>query len=354
MSNGGELLELRILGIDCSECAHHLESSLAKIPGVTSVQVLLSSEKAVMKTRPELLDMRAVEKVIASEGCSISPADPSGPAPAAFGRSMFALLGLIVAGVVVTVVVGEILGLFDWLTQHVPWPIGWVIVVAGGYPVLRSTVRDLSRFRITSSTMMSVGAVAALISGHWPVALVVMVFMRVSDYVERFTSEHGRQAVKELLSLAPRTARVERAGDEIEVPVAEVRPGEIVVVRPGAQIPVDGEVIGGQATVNQASITGESMPVEVAEGDRVFASSIAQLGSLRVKAQRAGADSTFGRIVRMVEDAEAHRADVQRLADRRTPERQFLVVVGGRDIDHDLGQPTVVCHPRQPTRPGRD
>lgn len=319
MSNREEVLELRISGIDCSECAQHLESSLSKVPGVTSVQVLLSSKKAVMQTRPELLDMQAVEKVIASEGCSIAPAVLPGPAPAAqpaFGRSMFALLGLIVAGVVVTVVVGEILGLFDWLTQHVLWPVGWVIVIAGGYPVLRTTVRDLIRFRITSSTMMSVGAVAALVSGHWPVALVVMVFMRVSDYVENFTSEHGRQAVKELLSLAPRTARVERAGEEIEVPVTEVRLGEVVVVRPGAQIPVDGAVISGQATVNQSSITGESMPVEVAVGDRVFASSIAQLGSLRVKTERVGADSTFGRIVRMVEDAEAHRADVQRLADR--------------------------------------
>jgi Cd2+/Zn2+-exporting ATPase/Cu+-exporting ATPase len=116
--------------------------------------------------------------------------------------------------------------------------------------------------------------------------------------------------------MAPQTARVERDGIEVEVPVAEVSVGEIVIVRPGEKIPVDGEVIAGHATIDQATITGESMPVEVAKGSHVFAATIAKLGSLRVKTLRTGTDTTFGRVIKMVEEAEAHRGDVQRLADK--------------------------------------
>jgi Cd2+/Zn2+-exporting ATPase/Cu+-exporting ATPase len=318
MGSAGRTLELRISGIDCAECAEELQRSLAKLRGVMSATVLFAAEKAVLVTEPELLRMAEVEEAIAAEGCTIIPRQPVAvPArKSAFERSVLTVLGIVVAGVVLVAVAGEILGLFDWMTDHIPWPIGWAAVVIGGYGVFANTIRNLLRLRVTSSTLMTVGAVAALVSGHWPVALVVMVFMRVSDYVESFTSEHGRRAVKELIDLAPKTARIERDGAEIDVPVGEVRREDLVVVRPGEQIPVDGDVVSGAATINQASITGESMPVEVAEGDHVFASSIAQLGSLRIRTTRVGPDSTFGRIVHMVEDAETHRAQVQRIADR--------------------------------------
>jgi P-type Cu+ transporter len=318
MSTKQETLELRVTGIDCAECAEHLQHSLAKLSGVSSAQVMFTAEKAVLQRDPAVLDMAAVEKIFAAEGCTIAPISVArrADASARSGRSVLVVLGIVVAGVVLVVIVGEVLGLFDWLTVNVPWPLGWVIVGAGGYPVFRETIRNLLHRRITSSTLMSVGAAAALVSGHWPVALVVVVFMRVSDFVESFTAERGRIAIKSLLSLAPKTARVEREGVASEVAVAELRTGDIVVVRPGEQIPVDGDVVDGYATVDQASITGESMPVEVSEGSRVFASTIAQLGSLRVRTDRVGADSTFGRIVQMVEDAEAHRAQVQRVADR--------------------------------------
>ena len=105
--------------------------------------------------------------------------------------------------------------------------------------------------------------------------------MRLADYIEHFTAEHARQAVRDLTALAPETARVEREGCEVEVPIEQVEVGETVIVRPGERIPVDGEVSSGQATVNQAAITGESMPVEVGPGARVFAASFAQLGHPR-------------------------------------------------------------------------
>ena len=137
-------------------------------------------------------------------------------------------------------------------------------------------------------------------------------------------SVHARP-IKRLTDLAPQTARVERDGVEQVVPIGEVRVGETVIVRPGESIPVDGEVTGGQATVNQATLTGESMPVEVSSGNRVFAATLATLGSIRLKVTQVGADTTFGRVITMVEEAEAHRAPVQRIADRFSA--YFLPVV---------------------------
>jgi Cd2+/Zn2+-exporting ATPase/Cu+-exporting ATPase len=149
----------------------------------------------------------------------------------------------------------------------------------------------------------------------------------VGDYAERMTTEGARRAVKALTALAPQTARVERDGVEELIPVAAVQPGDLVIVRPGDLIPVDGEVVAGRATIDQSSLTGESMPVEAGPGARVLAATLARLGSLRVLAAQVGADTTFSRVVRLVEEAEAHRATVQRFADKFTA--YYLPVVAG-------------------------
>ncbi|MCL5964175.1 MAG: cadmium-translocating P-type ATPase, partial [Deinococcus sp.] len=223
--------------------------------------------------------------------------------------------------------VGQWLGAFKALGELVPFPAGVAIVVAGGWPVFRSVIRATLKQQITSHTLMTIGAISALAVGEWVTAVIVVVFMRVGSYVENFTTESARRAIKELTAIAPQTARIERDGAEQELPIAEVGVGEIVIVRPGEKIPVDGEVTAGQATVDQSAITGESMPVEVAPGSHVFAATIAKLGSLRVKTTRVGADTTFGRVVKMVEEAEAHRADVQRFADKFSA--YYLPVVAG-------------------------
>ncbi len=151
--------------------------------------------------------------------------------------------------------------------------------------------------------------------------------MRVGDYAENFTTERARRAVRDLTALAPQTARVERRGEEVQVPVDQVQVGETVIVRPGEKIPVDGEVAAGHATVDQSTLTGEAMPVEVGMGAPVFAATIARLGSLRVRVMHVGADTTFGHVIKLVEEAEAHRAEVQRFADRFTT--YYLPIVAG-------------------------
>jgi len=179
-----------------------------------------------------------------------------------------------------------------------------------------NVIRATFRRQVVSHTLMTLGVIAALVVGQWVTAALVVIFMRIGDYVENFTTESARHALKELTTLAPQTARVERDGVEVEVPVREIQVGETIIVRPGEKIAVDGEVVSGQATIDQSAITGESMPIEAASGTHVFAATIAKLGSLRIRTERIGVDTTFGRVVKMVEEAEAHRADVQRIADK--------------------------------------
>ena len=300
-----------------------MRRSIAGVPGVAHVDVFLASEKAVIEADPELLNLDDVRSAVEAAGYAV-PADNVDAGDieegSQFGKgfTQTALRAIaLVFGVVLFVVVGgEWLGLSDALTDRIPWPIGVALVVVAWYPVLVKVVRAALRGQIISHTLMSVGVLAALALGQWITAAIVVFFMRVGDQVERYTAERARQAVKDLTSMAPQTARTELDGAELEIPVDQVAAGDIVIVRPGEVIPVDGQVVAGHATVDQAAITGESMPVEAGPGATVYAATIASLGSLRVRVERTGEDTTFGRVIALVEDAEANRSDVQRLADR--------------------------------------
>lgn len=317
-----ETIELLIQGLCCAEEVESVDKAINALPGVKTAHVLLASQKAVVQFDPTLVDLAQLRNAVESAGCSVVLPSPS---PRGFDetrmakdlvRRIFAVFGIILGLVLFTVVLGEMTGVFQALTERVPWPVWIAVLAAGGYPVLRDVVKAALRRKVTSHTLMTVGMVAAIVVGEWPAAVLLVFFMRISNYVEGFTTERVRRSVKELTSIAPQQASVERAGIEVLVPVQEVQAGDIVVVRPGEQIPVDGEVLSGQATINQATITGESIPLEVGLGARVFAATLCHLGMLRIRAVRVGVDTTFGRIVKLVEEAEAHRAGVQRYADK--------------------------------------
>jgi heavy metal translocating P-type ATPase len=174
---------------------------------------------------------------------------------------------------------------------------------------------------------MTAGVVAAGVAGAWVTAFVIVIFMRLGDYVEHATTDRARDSIRDLVREAPQTARIERDGAEEEVEISEVRPGDVVVVRPGEKIPVDGEVVSGRAVIDQSAVTGEPVPVEAVEGDHVYAATIAEGGALRIRTEEAGTGTTFGRVVQMVEAAEAHRGETEQWADRFSA--YYLPVVGG-------------------------
>jgi Cu+-exporting ATPase len=311
-------LEIPISGMDCAECAQHVQHAIEKLPGVQSVNVFLATEKAIVRLDPDQVELPDIRTAVQGAGYEVPASDSPQPAPVSMGdfnRRSTVLLVSVFTIILSVVIFGEGMGLFDFLNARVPFLLGLVLVIAGGYPVFMNVIRAILRRQVISHTLMTLGVIAALAVGQWVTAALVVIFMRIGDYVENFTTESARRAVKELITLAPQTARVERNGVELEIPVSEVKIGETIIVRPGEKIAVDGEVISGQATIDQSAITGESMPFEAASGTHVFAATIAKLGSLRIRAERIGMDTTFGRVVKMVEEAETHRADVQRIAD---------------------------------------
>ncbi|GER79199.1 MAG: cadmium-translocating P-type ATPase [Anaerolineae bacterium] len=314
-----QTLEIPISGMDCAECTQHVQHAIEKLPGVQSVNVFLGTEKAVVKLDPAQVDIPRIRSAVQGAGYDVPALDTPKTAPVSMGdfnRKLTIMLVSVFSIILSVVIFGELLGLFDFLNERVPFLLGFALVIAGGYPVFMNVIRATLKRQIISHTLMTLGVIAALVVGQWVTAALVVVFMRIGDYVENFTTESARRAVKELTALTPQTARVERDGAEVEIPVREVKVGETIIVRPGEKIAVDGEVISGQATIDQSAITGESMPIEAANGTHVYAATIAKLGSLRIRAERIGSDTTFGRVIKMVEEAETHRADVQRLADK--------------------------------------
>lgn len=334
-------IEVPVLGMDCAECVAHVEHALREIPGVSGVQVFLTSEKAVFQADLARVKAPQIRQAVAGAGYQVPESTriaglednipAAGAARAAVMENLtgqvLRLFGLVFGAVLFIVIVGEWLGLFEQISRRIPWYVGLPLVLLAGWPVFVNVVRAALRRQVISHTLMTVGVIAAVAVGEWSTAAVVVFFMRVGDYAEHFTTERARKAVRDLAVLAPQKARVERAGAEVDVPAEQIAVGEVVVVRPGEQIPVDGEVISGQATLDQAAITGESLPVEAGPGKQVYAATFARLGSLRVRARAVGRDSTFGRVIRLVEEAEANRADVQRIADRFSA--WYLPVVAG-------------------------
>lgn len=324
-----QTVETKIAGMDCSECVRHVRQAIEGLNGVRSADVFLGSQKAVVHYDPALTDPKAIQMAVELAGYSIQrdgeKLDDEGLG--SFSRRVLGLLALVFGAVLFVVVIGEWLGFFKQITQVIPFWAGMLIVLATGWPVLKNVFRSAIKGQVTSHTLMTVGLVAALIVGEWATAAVIVFFMRVGDYAESFTTESARGAVKDLMEMAPQTARVERDGVEQEISIDEVSLEDVVIVRPGEKIPVDGKVIDGHGTIDQSAITGESIPVEVLDGAQVFAATIAQFGSLRIQPTRIGKDTTFGRVVRMVEEAEANRAVVQRFADKFSG--YFLPIVAG-------------------------
>jgi Cd2+/Zn2+-exporting ATPase/Cu+-exporting ATPase len=319
--------------MDCASCASHVQKALAAVDGVSMAEVRLAGEKAVVRYDPARADVVRLAEAVAAAGYTVPPdamptgVEPGTPSAPAAARRALGVAGLVFGAVLVVVVVGEWLGLLEAATRRIPFVAGVAIVVLVGWPAFDRVVRAALSGRVLSHTLMTVGVLAALAIGQWATAAVVAFFMRIGETVEGLTLRSSRRALRDLESLAPRKARVERGDGTEDVAIEDVRAGEVVVVRPGERIPVDGAVVGGSAAVKQAAITGESMPVDVGPGDRVFAATIAEGGALRVRVERTGPDATFGRIVRMVEEAESRRGRVETWADRFSG-RYLPVVLG--------------------------
>jgi Cd2+/Zn2+-exporting ATPase len=215
------------------------------------------------------------------------------------------------------------------LLYAVGWSIGYVggldtasaatlilAAVVGGYDIAETAYHEIKSRTLGIKTLVTLAAAGAIVIGsYWEAAAVVFLFS-LGSYLEGRTMRKTRDALQELLEMAPDTATVRRDGTLQEVPAREVEVGEIVVVKPGEKIPVDGDVVDGESAVNQAPVTGESAPVHKADGDEVYAGTINQEGALEVETTGAGSDTTLQRIIRRVEEAQEAQSPTESLIDR--------------------------------------
>ncbi len=324
-------MDITVKGMDCAGCVRSVKQALEKIEGVESADVLLSSEKARISLKGRQPDRDEFKKAVREIGYRVpEETNASGHVEGVtedLAQKSFRLFGLVFGAILLIVVAGEWLELFEAVTDWIPFWLGTLFVGAMGYPVFRQVAVAATKGMVTPHALMALGAVTALVAGQWVTAAIVVFFMRTGDYIESYTADKARQSVRSLTELAPQMATVIRDGQEEEVAIDEVSRGDRVLVRPGGKIPVDGTVLEGHATVDQSPITGESMPVDVSEGSGVYASTIAQGGRLLLRADAIGRDTTFGKIISMVEEAEAHKGEVQRFADRFSA--YYLPVVAG-------------------------
>jgi len=309
--------EFPIVGMDCADCAVKIERALRRSRGVQEAQVSLAAERATVVFDPSRTTTAALRQTIEALGYAVPAAHDRHAAPRASEMVSGAFV-VVVAFVILAGLAAERLGWIGTAAGRVPWPVAAAAVLVGGYPIFRKVILALRARSVTPHALMTLGIIGALAIGEYAAAAVIVFFMRLADFLDAYTAGRARQAIKELVALQPLEARVERDGAERVVPAARVRPGEIVLVKPGERIPVDGVIVSGSAAVNQAPITGESVPVSRQPGQRVLAATVNLDGVLYVRAEHVGPDSTFGRIVRLVEEAEAYKSRAQRFADRVT------------------------------------
>ena len=209
-------------------------------------------------------------------------------------RAEWARVGFV--GVVLLVVWSGLipsLGGIDWLAL--------AGIAIGGFPIFKEAISDLLNGHMTMELSMTIALAAAAGIGEFFTALLITLFVLIAEIIEGMTVGRGRRAIRKLLDLLPRFAEIRADGTVAARDLSEVQAGDVVVIRPGGHIPVDGVVVTGHSFVDQASITGESLPVEKSPGAKVFAGTINHSGVLEIRAEKVGRDTAFGRIIEAVE-----------------------------------------------------
>jgi Cd2+/Zn2+-exporting ATPase/Cu+-exporting ATPase len=308
--NNPATLELSVTGMDCATCAGKIEKSLRNLPGISQAAVNFGAEKVLVAFDPDRVNEPRIRSTITSLGYGIRELERR-PKPRSHARE-FVRMGITFALILLSYFLFPI-RYFQYLG------VDWVALLAlllAGWPLARTALRSLWAKSIDADVFMFLGVVAAAAIGEFRAAAVIAFFMLIAEFLEMFTAERARRAIRELVESAPQMARVRRNGEVHEIRMEEITHEDLVLVRAGEKIPVDGKVLTGESAVNQAPITGEPLPVEKRAGDEVFAGTVNESGLIEIRVSRVGRDTTLGHIIRLVEEAQAQKAPVQRIADK--------------------------------------
>lgn len=284
--------------LHCADCAAKLEKAVGELQGVETAQVNIIASKLTVRHQGQEGPIRAL---LARQGY-LAKEEPTN-----FWLEPRTLSTL-----------GAALLILGAIFSPSPWK-AWLLVAATGlgawFPALAGIKNLLSSKTFDINFLMTVAVIGAMAIGEMGEAATVVLLFALSHSLEAYTMGRTRRSVQNLMELAPDTAWVEEGGELVSVPTASLQPGQQIVVKPGERIPVDGEIIAGTSEINQAQITGESMPVSLEPGDTVYAGSVNGSGQLKVVTSKAAADSSLARIVAMVEEAATSRPPVQQFVD---------------------------------------
>ena len=255
----------------------------------------------------------ALEDAGAFEGISVRHEHAEKEIPVSFWRqkanyNVYAALLLLIAALVLA-----------WITgmDH-PVTIGgfFLSIIVGGYSLFNKGLRNLVTFTFDMNTLMTIAVIGAAIIGEWVEGAVVVILFAISEALERFSMDKARQSISSLMDIAPKEALIKRNGEEMTVHVSDIRVGDTMIVKPGQKLAMDGTVTKGLSTINQAAITGESVPVTKDIDDEVFAGTLNEEGLLEVKVTKRAEDTTIAKIIHLVEEAQAEKAPSQKFVDR--------------------------------------
>ena len=334
---------LAIEGMTCASCVSRVEKALLRVPGVVRAEVNLATEAATVTVATRHVDEAALVAAVERAGYVARPqhvetgAGAASMAPrAAGGWALGSAAPVLWAAVLSTPLVLPMIGLLlgqhwmlpGWVQLALATPVqfwlgarfyraGWKALKAGsGNMDLLVALGTSAAYGLSLVQLLRYGSDAAMPHLYFEASAVVITLVLLGKWMETRAKRQTTEAIRALNALRPETARVRRDGVDTEVPVAQVRVGDLVVVRPGERLPVDGQVLEGHSDVNESLITGESLPVAKHAGDKVTGGAVNGEGLLVVQTTAVGAESTLARIVRLVESAQAKKAPIQRLVDR--------------------------------------
>jgi len=330
-------LVLLVRGMTCAACAANIEKNLNKLEGIDKAEVNFAAQKLTLDFNPVIITHDKIVGTIRDLGFEVLEEDPVFQTEDETEEELEVKARKRVIKIVLTVtaLIQALMYLEMWDIVHVPGH-NWILLVAAlpivfwaGLPTHKGAIRSLRHGSANMDVLISMGTLAAftwgMVSFFLPgtvsfmgLSAMIMAFHLLGRYLETIAKSKTSSAIRKLLELGAKTARVIVQGEEREVPVEALRPGDVLLVKPGEKIPVDGKVMEGYSSVDESMVTGESIPVDRTVGDEVIGATINKNGVLNIKATKVGKDTFLAQIIKAVEEAQGSKAPIQVLADRVT------------------------------------
>ncbi|MEK4009714.1 heavy metal translocating P-type ATPase [Peribacillus sp. FSL M8-0224] len=300
----------RVQGFTCTNCAGIFENNVKQLPGVQDAKVNFGASKIYVQGNTTIEEL---EKAGSFENLKVRDEKDQKVEREPFWKQKENIKVYISA---ILLVVSWFLG-NQYGEEHILPTIGYAAsILIGGYSLFITGLKNLSRFKFDMNTLMTIAVLGAAVIGEWGEGATVVILFAISEALERYSMDKARQSIESLMDIAPKEALIRRGNEEMMIHVEDIQVDDIMIVKPGQKLAMDGLVVKGTSTLNQAAITGESVPVTKTIDDEVFAGTLNEEGLLEVKVTKRVEDTTISKIIHLVEEAQAERAPSQAFVDK--------------------------------------